>query len=560
MTRVAMWAKNHSKMINCSVLSLMSIAVALQVFAEPQNSKESVVFARTNIYRNKPITANDLGVTLIERNQIPVDAIRLPRDAIAGNSLGIYCGQILVYKRIPSGPNAGVIDFGGYQPAKEIDRSWLPVKGKTGVMDLTGAWIIQPKYCEVHYSPKSKYFWVTNLQHLLSQSERNTLQVQLGRFVCSDIWQAFDYDGKPVNAHLPLAAQGIEWPVQGLEFPDKGLKELLTFRTQSGIGVCDDMGHTIISPHYESIDKLRSGRFLCLRFAPHASSSVLKPVTSSFHDAASWEIRTSEDKLFTKLPKTVWDAYDGAEDFLVCQLPNKKKASLDWGVLNQSGKIVAPPIYSGLHPFSEGLATVTSDTQHVGYIDRTGRTVIPLKYCGVSDFKNGVAFNYLDVKPAKRDKKENLEPSESKCGAIDRTGQVILPFEYEKLRWLPNNTIAAIKGNNSMVLDRKFKTLLKFDKNTLVYSWSEGRYHAFVHANERTKNQFLDENGNRIGPECEIITPFHGGHAVVEFKKGFYGVIDKQGRWVIPPKYADLQLCGDNRLIAEPPMVDSERF
>ena len=531
-------------MIYCVVLALTSIALVMSAAAQPPNTKGTVLYARTNIYSGRVIEPDAVGETQIEKDAIPNGAVRAQKDAVSGESLGIYCGQILVYKRVPSGPNKGVLDAGGYQPIKEIDRTAAPVSGKTGVIDLTGAWIIQPNYCEVHYTPASKYFWVTKLQHNLPKAERDALQARLGRYVISDIWQALDSNGKPVDVHLPLSGEGFEWPSRGHEFPDKVLRELLIFRTTSGIGVCDDHGRIIISPQFESIHKLTSGRFLCLRLAPNGSPPSSKKVTPEGLGDASWEIRSSMDKLLTKLPTSVWDAYDGSQNFLLCRLPN------EWGVINQSGKTLVPPLYSGLHPFSEGLAAVVSKTNKAGYINSAGKVAIPLRYSEVGDFKDGLAMTTSEKKPAKRDKHGNLEFSEAKSGVIDQTGKVLLPFEYDYLRWLPNNTITAAKGNSSMVLDRKFKTLLKFDRNTFIYDWSEDRYLASVNE-QQTKKQFLDQEGNRIGPEFEDITCFRGGHAVVALKKGHYGVIDKQGQWVIPPEYARLEFCGDNRLIAE---------
>ncbi|MFX5622611.1 WG repeat-containing protein, partial [Acinetobacter baumannii] len=85
-----------------------------------------------------------------------------------------------------------------------------------------------------------------------------------------------------------------------------------------------------------------------------------------------------------------------------------------WGVLTQAGKIVVPPKYTALAPFSEGLAAATSDTNKIGYINSLGRVVIPFKYSAMGDFKNGLAFTTLEVKPAKRLKNGELQFSESR--------------------------------------------------------------------------------------------------------------------------------------------------
>jgi hypothetical protein len=537
-----LWTKYSAVVLICALLT--------HATAQADIKKETVVYARKNIYRGQAVEADDVAETLVDKNSIPSGAIRVREHAIGGPSLGVYCGQILVRKPIPRGENKGALAAGGYQPAIEIDRAMSPVHANTGVIDFTGAWIIPPKYCEIHYTPTSKYFWCTNLNHNLPKPERDLLQSRLGHYVVSDIWQALDYNGKPLNVQLPLCIEGIEWPIPGREGPAGAMKELLVFRARSGIGVCDDRGDIIINPYFSSIDKLTNGNFLCQKLVPQAKRAVGKKVPwwHGLFDE-TWEIRSAKGELLTKLPNSVWDARDGAENFVLCKLPSK------WGVLTQSGKTIVPPRYISLNPFSEGLAAVTTDTNKVGYINSLGKVVIPFKYSQMSDFKNGLAFTTLELKPAKRLKNGELQFPETRRGAIDCSGKVIMPFEYDYLRWLPNSTILAVKANTSRVLDRQFKPLFEINRDISIWSWSEDRYLAYVypgHANERKrKMQFLDRDGHCIGPKCEEIFKFHNGFAVVALDQKHYGVIDKQGQWIVPPKYAKLDLCGDNRIIAE---------
>lgn len=65
------------------------------------------------------------------------------------------------------------------------------------------------------------------------------------------------------------------------------------------------------------------------------------------------------------------------------------------GYIDTTGKTVVPPIYSLVHGFSEGLASVAIEDRKGnlkwGYIDTTGKEVIPLIYDDASDFSGGQA-------------------------------------------------------------------------------------------------------------------------------------------------------------------------
>jgi hypothetical protein len=61
-----------------------------------------------------------------------------------------------------------------------------------------------------------------------------------------------------------------------------------------------------------------------------------------------------------------------------------------YGFIDNTGKMVIPPQYSGAEPFFEGLAAVTVARKR-GYIDETGQMVIPPKYSWTFRFSEGLA-------------------------------------------------------------------------------------------------------------------------------------------------------------------------
>lgn len=61
------------------------------------------------------------------------------------------------------------------------------------------------------------------------------------------------------------------------------------------------------------------------------------------------------------------------------------------GVIDETGKLVVQPKFTGLLPFSEGLAAYNSGSRW-GYVDPTGQVVIPAAFEEAGSFSCGVAF------------------------------------------------------------------------------------------------------------------------------------------------------------------------
>lgn len=72
--------------------------------AKPADEKQSVVYARRNITPGTIISDDDLAETVIERSKIPAGALSIKSDVVGRMSLGISCGQLIVYKQFPFGP------------------------------------------------------------------------------------------------------------------------------------------------------------------------------------------------------------------------------------------------------------------------------------------------------------------------------------------------------------------------------------------------------------------------------------------------------------------------
>lgn len=87
------------------------------------------------------------------------------------------------------------------------------------------------------------------------------------------------------------------------------------------------------------------------------------------------------------------------------------------GFIDQTGKVVIPPIYDDAHTFEyAGIGAVRKDDKW-GFIDKTGKTVIDFHYDYVWGFQEGLVAVCRD----------------GKWGFIDKTGKVVIPLQYDEV-------------------------------------------------------------------------------------------------------------------------------
>ncbi len=172
--------------------------------------------------------------------------------------------------------------------------------------------------------------------------------------------------------------------------------------------------------------------------------------------------------------------------------------------------------------FSEGFATVKNqETKKYGVIDKTGKLIAPYVYDNVGDFKKGVAIV----------KKGEL------YGLINKSGAVTVPISYDYISPYWNK-----KGLTKVRKAGKFGVLNVSGKEVLPCSyegtepWSDG----LIAVKRDGKWGFFDEKGKQITPyEFNETRPSSSGFATV-IKNGKCGLIDMSGNLVIPCEYQEL--------------------
>lgn len=186
------------------------------------------------------------------------------------------------------------------------------------------------------------------------------------------------------------------------------------------------------------------------------------------------------------------------------------KADPDW----QPGQLVAPPgtqsgyidrtgkeviplgMFSGLYSdFHEGLAVLGNDGESKGFIDREGQIVIPQVYEDAKDFSGNLA---------------PVKSTETKLwGYIDKLGALVIPMEYETAESFHDGVAYVVKNGLAGYIDETGKEVITFQYQT-------------------KKSDPTDRS-------------FYNGLALAMGSDGAYGYIDKNGSFVIQPKYLEAE-------------------
>ena len=194
-----------------------------------------------------------------------------------------------------------------------------------------------------------------------------------------------------------------------------------------------------------------------------------------------------------------------------------------YGYVDRHGKTIIPFIYKEAWNLHKGHAFVMRDGQW-GVLDKTGKVLIPFAYSRLGVIGDGLIL-------AER----HVGEHDFKIGVIDGLGQEILPIVYDHITSLGEGWILAEKDGEKSLLDMKSTRKVKVDHWTHPLSVSEGILCLWNRVTTGCGYLNLD-NGKEIPAIYVDAMDFHNGFAVVK-KDGFCGIIDKDGRQILPMSY-----------------------
>lgn len=166
-------------------------------------------------------------------------------------------------------------------------------------------------------------------------------------------------------------------------------------------------------------------------------------------------------------------------------IPVRFKEGKDWGVMDNTGKIVINPQFNEIGNFKEGKAWFYNGEQY-GFIDTKGKYIINPQFEYCSDFSEGLAsFRQGSV-----------------YGFIDEEGKIVINPQFEKV------------GNfkNGYALIRQGK------------KWG-----------------YINRTGKiSINPQFDMASDFFGDIAFVKIDKK-WGIINKDGDYVVTPQFNNIK-------------------
>lgn len=219
-----------------------------------------------------------------------------------------------------------------------------------------------------------------------------------------------------------------------------------------------------------------------------------------------------------------------------------------WCYINKKGKIVFDMGYIvRCEPFSDGLAGFTVEylgKEMYGFIDLNGDVVIEPKFVYAEKFENGLATVAIE---------------KGIYFYIDKKGNDVFGKRYDFASDF-NNGFALVKENSDMFLiDTKGNQFFPPDDYILIsrtaYVLSDGSIRV---ENKHTKNKSywyvldgvvkdrdIDTNVFPVDlTEYEVVSKIQDDYMVVENKRGYLGVVDVSGKFVIPCEYEILDYVG----------------
>jgi hypothetical protein len=209
-----------------------------------------------------------------------------------------------------------------------------------------------------------------------------------------------------------------------------------------------------------------------------------------------------------------------------------------WGVVNKEGREVVPVSYDWVDDhFNDRFIRVMLNGRR-GLLDEQGRVVVALEYEDCWAAGDGLFM-------VKRG---------GKYGAVNGAGEVVIPLKYDSLSSFIQGVAIAGSGGKWGLVDKGGREILPpvYDRLELANRLSEDESKAQIRyrVSVGSKCGYVDNTGAEITPlvyddfgnrtlmasEYDRSWRFSGGVACVK-RGGKYGLINLEGREVIPPRY-----------------------
>lgn len=342
-----------------------------------------------------------------------------------------------------------------------------------------------------------------------------------GSFLQTEVWK---WDGIGWNEHI---AQQEE------EFIRADDDMFVTIPAEPGLYRIDYARRTFDSPYSLSEAELQDLRVVSLHPAPF-----------KLKEGTLWGYIDDEGRT------VIEPRFEYAEEFqpnglAVIQLKGQS------GLIVATGQERVKPIYAYIGPFVEGRAVV-SDAKGYTLIDEVGQEVTTARADYLNALHEGRALF----------SKQGSSGGPSRYGYWDRQGKEVLPAVYEDGSDFMNGAALVKIGTGEFALIDTDGHRLHTYKHAFVGNPGDGLLS--YQETENGKYGYLNTDGTvAIKPQYTAALPFYQGRAVINTAENYgnaYGLIDKQGRQIVPAKYDEVQQLGENRVALGTPLYPDKPY
>ena len=190
-----------------------------------------------------------------------------------------------------------------------------------------------------------------------------------------------------------------------------------------------------------------------------------------------------------------------------------------FGLIDTKGEVIVEPIYKSMGLFFDGAAWIKETSGLVGYIDKTGTVIIQPKY--------EMAGNLDPISHCARVRKNGAWSYVSRSGqeiqADNATsfGEFSEGFAYLRV----DNGFGFIDKDGKWLVEPVYSQVKPFSDGMAAVQI--GRVWGFINA-----------KGEEVVPPTFVaIRPFKNGYAAVSTQRDKWGIIDKDGKWLLEPRY-----------------------
>lgn len=259
-------------------------------------------------------------------------------------------------------------------------------------------------------------------------------------------------------------------------YKNNGLIYVKNIRTKKN-GVLDSLGNTIIPEEYDYIidySRYNKERFVCIKKGKHGVVDKNNKIIIPF-EYNSISLLNNENNNPLRL-----DIIEPNNLYFV--LKNTSGFEMKIGVIDFNGKIIIPLDYSnGYSIFNDGLISLEKNRKF-GYVNRDNEVKIPFMYDAALPFYYGVA---------------SVE-NNKKYGVINVNNQIVVPFDNYRNHFVFSNGLAKFSLNYGKfgMINTKGEVVVSQIYDDIVYVVNSKFYRTFKDG----KQGVIDINGKEIIP------------------------------------------------------------